>query len=272
LAAKQGWAELFPPMRQASDVLGTVTPQIAAATGLDRSCRVLCGIHDSNASYLCHIAGWPSDRPLTVISSGTWTLVMSRGVDLDRLHPELDMLANVDATGTPVATARFMGGREYQAIAGTLDRTVVPDLPSVQRVFEIGALALPSFATAGGPFAGVTGSLIRAKTLLPKERAALATLYVACMCDWIFEHLGTSGDIVIDGPFANNPVFAPLLAALCPGDCIRLSAGAGAARGAFLLANSASHSTALPSVVKPVAISGLHEHRLRWRQRVANNN
>jgi L-fuculokinase len=272
LAARQGWAELFPPMRQASDVLGALTPEIAAATGLDVRCRVLCGIHDSNASYLCHIAGWPSDRPLTVISSGTWTLVMSRGVALDRLRPELDMLANVDAFGTPVATARFMGGREYQAIAGTLDRTVMPDLPAVERAIEVGALALPSFTTAGGPFAGVPGSLINAKTLLPKERAALATLYVALMCDFIFGHLGTSGDIVVDGPFANNPVFAPLLAALRPGDRIRLSAGAGAAQGAFLLANSSRRTDGLPSVVKPVAISGLDEYRVRWRQRVENSN
>jgi sugar (pentulose or hexulose) kinase len=228
---------------------------------------VLCGIHDSIAAYLCQIAGWPSHQALTVISSGTWTLIMSRGVELSRLRPELDMLANVDASGTPVATARFMGGREYQTIAGTLDRTLLPDWPSLQRVVQQRALALPSFATAGGPFAGIPGTLVGAKTLLPKERAALATLYVALMSDFILDYMGTPGDIVVDGPFAKNPVFAPLLAALRPANCIRLSAGAGAAQGAFLLANPAKRAD-VTSVVEPLAIRGLDQYRTHWRERI----
>jgi L-fuculokinase len=266
LAAREGWAQRFPSMRRAADVLGALTPEVAAATGLDPGCRVLCGIHDSNAAYLCHITGWPSDRPLTVISSGTWTLIMSRGVELSRLRPELDMLANVDASGTPVATARFMGGREYQTIAATLDRTLYPDWSSVERVVQQRALALPSFATAGGPFAGIPGTLVRAKTLLPKERAGLATLYVALMSDVILENLGTPGDIVVDGPFAKNPVFAPLLAALRPANCIRLSAGAGTAQGASLLANPARHADVVTPVIAPIPIRGLEEYRQYWRK------
>jgi L-fuculokinase len=269
LAARQGWAQRFPPIRPAADILGTVTPEIAANAGLDPRCRVLCGIHDSNAAYLCHISGWPSDRPLTVVSSGTWTLIMSRGVELSRLRPELDMLANVDASGTPVATARFMGGREYQAIAGTLDRTIFPDGPSVERVVQQRAFALPSFATAGGPFAGIPGALVGTKMLGPRERAALATIYVALMCDFILEHLSTPGDIIVDGPFAKNPLFAPLLAALRPANCIRLSAGAGTAQGASLLANPVRRAAVVTSVVTPLAIPGLGEYRIDWRESLA---
>lgn len=45
-----------------------------------------------------------------MISSGTRAILMVRGTDLARLDERRDMLANVDAEGTPVGTASFMGG------------------------------------------------------------------------------------------------------------------------------------------------------------------
>ena len=68
-----------------------------------------CGIHDSNASYLCYRVGRPAGQPFAVVSSGTWTVIMAHGSDLARLRENRDMLANVDAFGVPVATARFTG-------------------------------------------------------------------------------------------------------------------------------------------------------------------
>ncbi len=41
------------------------------------------------------------------------------------------MLANVNAFGAPVATARYMGGREYEAIAQSADE------PTVDAVIEV---------------------------------------------------------------------------------------------------------------------------------------
>src|SRR5262249_35149120 len=108
LARSQGWVELLPPRRAAGDSLGTISSSVAKLTGLDLGCVVLCGIHDSNASYLCHRAGRADDEHFAVVSTGTWTVVMAHGTELNHLQENRDMLANIDAYGSPVATARFM--------------------------------------------------------------------------------------------------------------------------------------------------------------------
>jgi L-fuculokinase len=242
LAHAQGWVRLFPAMRHAGDVLGPLSEEMARATGLDPGCAVLCGIHDSSASYLQHLIGRPKGEAFTVISSGTWTVVLARGVDLTRLRADRDMLANVDAFGTPTATARFMGGREYEAIART---GAQPDIESLLNIVERGALALPSFAP-GGPFAGRKPSLMHADGLTEPARAALATAYVALMVDLILDEIGAAGDVVVDGPLARNSLFARLLATLRPTDRISVSPDqAGYAGTASYLAGFA-HPTRFP--------------------------
>ena len=77
---------------------------------------MVAGIHDSNASYLPHLVARAA--PFTVLSTGTWVIAMAAGAGIDRLDPAADMLANVDARGQPVPTARFMGGREVELVAG----------------------------------------------------------------------------------------------------------------------------------------------------------
>ena len=63
---------------------------------------------------------------------GTWTIVMTVGGSIDRLDPERDTLANVDAYGRPVPTARFMGGREYAVLLGDNPPPATPaDVDSV---------------------------------------------------------------------------------------------------------------------------------------------
>ena len=111
LARQRGWADLFPPLIPAWESVGTPSEAVAARTGLPRDCRLLCGIHDSNASYLAHRAG--REAPFAVVSTGTWVVVLAAGADLGTLRAEEDMLANVDATASPVATMRFHGGRRY---------------------------------------------------------------------------------------------------------------------------------------------------------------
>jgi sugar (pentulose or hexulose) kinase len=85
LATRRGWAGRFPPLRRASDALGPVRAPIARATGLAADVSVLCGIHDSNASYLRHRAAAESAAPFAVVSTGTWTVVMASGAPLARL-------------------------------------------------------------------------------------------------------------------------------------------------------------------------------------------
>src|SRR5271170_3923869 len=107
LVGALGLADRVPPMTPAWAALGRLRAEVAAAAGLANDVRVLCGVHDSNASIIPYLAHWPA--PFTVVSTGTWVILLGVGLPLEGLDPTADMLANVDITGRPTATARFMG-------------------------------------------------------------------------------------------------------------------------------------------------------------------
>jgi sugar (pentulose or hexulose) kinase len=262
LARSCGWAQLLPATRLAGDLLGAITPAVAAATGLNPQCQVACGIHDSNASYLKFLAGRNRDEPFAVVSSGTWTVVMANRADLAALREESDMLANVDAFGSPVATARFMGGREYEAIGGGDAR---PNLPALLNVIERQAMALPAFAP-GGPCSGRPGQLLNADRLSGSERAALATLYVTLMTELLIESLGARGDVFVDGPLAGNPCFGPLLAACLPASNVLLCTADGNARAACYLGGFPDVPSKPLQAVQALHVPGLAAYRESWRQ------
>jgi L-fuculokinase len=263
LARKQGWARMMPPRRSATDRLGKIKASVAAATGLNPSCEVACGIHDSNASYLRFLMDREREA-FTVVSSGTWTIVMANRGDLRRLIERRDMLANVNAFGAPVATARYMGGREYEAIAQSGNE---PTVDAVIEVLSQGAIALPSFASAG-PYSGRPGRLEGVEGLHGTQRAALATLYSALMTAVLIESLGAAGEIFVDGPLARNPMFARLLAACVPVGAVRTyPEGSGTRVAAYLAGLPAPAQGALQSVV-PLRLPGLLEYQANWRHRL----
>ena len=120
LALGRGWAARLGPLRHAAAVLGPLRLALAAELGLPRTCRVHCGVHDSNAALLA-ARGLPelSGAPFSVVSTGTWVISMAVGGDGPAAYdPAEDMLANVDVDGRPVPTARFMGGRDYESWMG----------------------------------------------------------------------------------------------------------------------------------------------------------
>ena len=100
LVGSQRWDKLLPPLSDAVSVLGAVTPEVCAATGIAAGTPVACGIHNSNASLLPYIAAF--EAPFTVVSSGTWAIAMTVGGGTGRLDPERDSLAYVDAYGRAV--------------------------------------------------------------------------------------------------------------------------------------------------------------------------
>lgn len=258
---------LMPPLHLAYRRLAPIKPDIAAATGLSRDVDVLCGVHDSNASLLPHLGS--RREPFTLLSTGTWVILMSPGLSLDGLDPGDDTLANVDVEGRPVATGRFMGGREYAAIAGSDGN---PDPASLSRVIASGAMALPSFAGrgGGGPFASYRGE-IRGE-IAPADRPALATLYVALMSDLMLARLGaTRGALIVEGSFAANPCYAMLVAALRPTQPVFASTdAAGTARGAALLAKWPATNLQAPplAAVQARAVDGLPAYRDKWARAV----
>src|SRR6204780_4119243 len=229
---KLGCQRLFPPMRNAWDTLGTLRPEVVAATGLSSNVRIICGAHDSNASLVPHLMS--RREPFTVISTGTWVIIMAVG-GTARLDPKADMLANVDVRGKPTPTARFMGGREYAILAG--DGPVDPNEADVAGVIASGTLAVPAFSDQGGPFAGRKGFIVGETPTTPKGRAALATLYSALMTAHMLRRLEAPGDLIVEGGFARSPAFAAVLARLMGGRRVVIAPmSAGAAAGAAMLA------------------------------------
>ncbi|MGA8093451.1 MAG: hypothetical protein WB823_04235 [Steroidobacteraceae bacterium] len=268
LAVSRGWASLLPPLRAAGDVLGPISAPLARQTGLSGDCRVLTGLHDSNASFLAHLAEHHSGA-FAVVSSGTWTVVMARGASLKRVREPLDMLVNVDATGSPVVTARFMGGREYEVIAGPSGLQAQPSHDDLAAVIATRALALPAFARAGGPFASVTGRLIVAERLGPPQLAALATLYVALMSDYVLDLIEFDGDVYVDGPLAQNGIYLEVLAALRPGRRILASRGSAAVAAAVHLCGAVASGHEYAAAAGKVDPIKLADYRSRWRDAVA---
>ena len=159
-----GWRRLFPPMRNAWDTLGTLKPEVAAATGLAPDVRIVCGAHDSNASLVPHLVS--RRDPFTVISTGTWVIIMAVG-GKGRLDPKADMLANVDVRGEPVPTARFMGGREFAVLAG--EAPADADEADVAARVASGALAFPPSPTRAARSPGASAGSRAKRPRRPKR-------------------------------------------------------------------------------------------------------
>jgi L-fuculokinase len=258
---KLGWRRLFPPLRKAWDTLGTLKPEVAAATGLSPDVRVVCGAHDSNASLVPHLVS--RRDPFTVISTGTWVIIMAVG-GRGRLDPKADMLANVDVRGKPVPTARFMGGREFSVLAG--EAPADADEADIAAAVASGALALPAFSDQGGPFAGRVGRIEGEAPATPRARAALATLYTALMTAHLIERLEAPKDLIVEGGLTRSPGFAAVLARLTPGRRVVVAPmSAGAAAGAAMLAHW--DEPRAPPRLDPApewTVPGLDAYRRRW--------
>lgn len=264
LVARMGWLAQLPPLAPAWAALGALRPEVAQATGLAPDCEVLCGIHDSNASLLRHLGREGDNAPRTVLSTGTWLIAAAFGADLSGLREDADMLANTNALGQPVACMRFMGGREFGALAG--DEPATCSFEQLEQMIARGTMALPCFADGGGPFAGHAGRIEGQPPSDVGERFSLATLYCVLMTDYCLDALGARGPITVEGSFTANPWFGPLLASLRPHQAVAYSDDAsGTTCGGWLLryrnATPAGHHHPKP----PRTIAGLSAYRTTWR-------
>ncbi|AFV00457.1 FGGY-family carbohydrate kinase [Simiduia agarivorans] len=265
--------EKLPPLRDARDWF-LPSQDFCAATGLDPQCRIHTGVHDSNASYWRHRVH-AGDAPFTVISTGTWSILMSAGVRVGQLLESYDMLANVDVTGRPVACARFMGGREYEAICRLTNAPLAQNASAdaidqrVSHLLEAQVLALPSFAKAGGPFASKAGSI---QGHVPDGSGnCLASLYCALMLDYLLDHLHAQGDIIMEGAFLKNRLLCTLLAQLRPEQTLLLSSDdTGTVSGCALLCEP--EISGRPSLTRctPSEFAQLEAYRDHWRFMVNN--
>jgi sugar (pentulose or hexulose) kinase len=265
LVERMGWSRLFPPLRPAWTPLNRIKPELAELTGLPEHCRILCGIHDSNASLLRHLSANAGAAP-AVLSTGTWVIAAAPGMPLDGLREQADMLANSNALGQAVACMRFMGGREFGELAGSdAEPCSIEDL---QTLVEQRTMALPCFSSTGGPFSGRTGAVTGPAPENARQRYALATLYCVLMSDYCLTALGVSASgaaVVVEGSFTGNPWFAPLLAALRPEQKIGSTDDAsGTTCGAWMLHHWGRTPATRSKTARPLLLAGLAEYRERW--------
>ena len=254
-----GWREKFPHVRPAASVLGTIVPDVAARTGLGPDTPVTCGIHDSNASLLPHLGAHAA--PFTILSTGTWVIAMTVGGDTGRLDPARDSLANVDAFGRAVPTARFMGGREFDQLVPDI---VEPTGADIARVVADDIRVQPAVVPGVGPFPLAPGGWSR-EPATAGERTAAASLYLALMTRACLDLCGLGREIIIEGPLARNALFGQALARLAGVKVSASGDATGTSLGASMLFGAGEGHAKAGAALAPLDVAGFDAYAARWR-------
>jgi sugar (pentulose or hexulose) kinase len=269
LARARGWAARLAPLRRAGEVLGRLGDDWVRRTGLDKDVQVYCGLHDSNAALLA-ARGFAelNGHEATVVSTGTWFVAMrspdpGASLDLWALPEDRDCLVNVDVNGRAVPSARFMGGREAEALGGC----EAADSAAALAVLAAGTMLLPCWAAGVGPFPRARGGWLH-EPAQPGQRAAAVALYLALMTDTALELIGARERILVEGRFAGSEVFVRALAALRP-DTAVYAAGAYEAipYGALRLVDPKLAPPGALHRVQPLD-AGLGDYKAEWLDRI----
>ena len=221
------------PVRRPNDILGPVLPEIAKATGLAPDTPVCVGIHDSNASLYPYVTS--QSGPMSVVSTGTWVITMSlNGVNAVTLDPSRDTLVNVNAREQAVASARFMGGREFEVIQQ--GQQVAPSDQDVLAVLESHCMLLPSVETSSGPFQGRQMQWRGGEPQVGTgQRSAALSFYLALMTGTCLNLVAGAGPSIVEGPFARNPAYLAMLHAVTDRPVLTNAAVTGTSIGAAML-------------------------------------
>jgi len=198
---------------------------------------------------------------------------MASQVSLANLNSDKDMLANIDAFGSPIACARFMGGREFEAICDQAGSWLGEQFNQndIQNVINREVFALPDFSDGSGPFGGAQSKFIGPVNEV--SGIAIATLYCALMIDYQLDMLGAHGDVYIEGAFLKNPLLCSLVNSLRVTQEVMLSDdNTGTVLGAAYLTQ---WDTAKPSLsVSPaivIQLVGLGAYKQKWRKLAKSN-
>lgn len=288
MACQAGWDKFFPPLRSAWEVLGCVQSEVVQNWGLPEGCQVHVGVHDSNACLARYFVDPDSknlsQNNLTVVSSGTWTVLMAPGASTLGLHDRDDMLANVDVLGRVTPTARFMGGREFETIL----EDALPEeatVEGIQKLLKNKVQIMPSWTQQGGPFRRLSGHVMSNENIYHSPigdhftndmRASMAALYCAQVTVYLINRLWRNDHqvhsrkcnrVVIDGPLVKNKVYLSVVQALIPFIEIYINEESleGTARGAWILANWTEFKVAEKlKKVQKFTYENIESHYAEW--------
>ena len=268
-ARQLGWDRLFPRMAKAWETIGALKPEFRGE-GFRGEGRVLGGVHDSTANFMRYVCAG-LDR-FTLVSTGTWSISFDPSTSVDVLDPARDTNTNTDVLGRNVCCSRFFGGKEFEAVADGAPAEAA-SLDMVAALVARGTFAVPSFTMTSGPVPDSLGKgyVKGAPSQGDAEKASLAALYCALMVSEQLDAITSKDDIIVDGPFSQNPVLLAVLAQLRPGQKVKASAlRDGTTAGAAALAMIEDGT--LPTIalkmtdVTPAAVQGLGEYQAAWRR------
>lgn len=236
LVDRQDWSALMAPTRLSGEANGTLTPQMAKRTHLSSATPVYTGIHDSNASLVPHLIA--QTPPFTVVSTGTWIIVMAVGGAAVVLDETRDTLLNVNAYGKSVPSARFMGGRERELL-GVTSNACEQSMIRLLSDTMAPPMLMPSVVVGTGPFPQCTARWIGTSIENDTElRDCAVTLYLAMMSMECMQLIGSQGDIFIEGPLAHDLLYAQMLTAITERPVMLSDSQTGTSVGAAMLINS----------------------------------
>ncbi|WP_425102173.1 FGGY-family carbohydrate kinase [Tropicibacter sp. S64] len=240
LAGRLGLAGKIAPARPSAEVLSTILPEVASRTGLAADTPVHVGIHDSNASLLPHVMG--REAPFSVVSTGTWVICMAVGAEAVALDPARDTLINVSGLGTPVPSARVMGGREFGLLLG--DTPAAWTAEAEAAVLREGLMVLPAVVRESGPFQGRKSVWVGGEPApWCAERTVAAGFYLALMTATCLGLIGHRGEVIVEGPFARNDGYCRMLATATGCPVVTSESVTGTSQGAALLAGGVAQVT-----------------------------
>jgi len=233
LVETQQWRSLMPPTKCSGQLSGTVSASIADRAGLAPTVPVYTGIHDSNASLVPHLIA--QSTPFSVVSTGTWFIAMAIGGQRIALDGDRDTLINVNAQGESVPSARFMGGRERELL--NISKPVTEQ--AMEQLLCSDArqtMLMPSVVSDTGPFPKLAKKWLGAKEGdNSSSQACAATLYLALMTHECLCLIGANGPTFIEGPLAQDPQYAQMLAAVSQRPVMISAAVTGTSVGAAML-------------------------------------
>jgi len=268
-ARRLGWDALYAPRAKAWEAIGTLLPEYRGASFRGAG-RVLGGVHDSTANFMRYVCAG-LDR-FTLVSTGTWSISFDPSTSADVLDPARDTNTNTDVLGRNVCCSRFFGGMEFAAVANGAPAEAA-SLACVADLVTRGTFAVPSFTMTSGPVPESLGKgyMDGPAAESTAERASLAALYCALMVSEQLDAITSQDDVIVDGPFSQNPVLLGVLAQLRPSQRVKASAlRDGTTAGAAALAMIDGGK--LPAIGLKLAevaaseIPGLAAYQAAWRR------
>jgi sugar (pentulose or hexulose) kinase len=271
---QRGWRRLMPPFHLAWDRLGPIRLELSRRYGLPPDLPVLTGIHDSSANFFRYQTAGLSG--MTVVSTGTWIVALSDHADLATLKESRGMTCNADVYGRPLGGALTMAGREFAAIRGDGAAHAESSVRILQQLIAQGTMAIPSFGQDDGLFPGSAGNghIVGPLPKSDDERLTLAVLYAALVTNECLEALSSKGQVVLDGAFLREPLYASLVGALRP-ECqtaFNLDSSGVASGAALLATHGMPDKISLVTLKKPEQLHcpALPEYAKEWRSRVTS--